>query len=262
MSAAATVFDQVVEDIGEAAEQLMAVANDGTAGNISVFLETLASPYRPADRVELPTPAPAIGGGWLMITAAGYRLRDVARRPESAVVALHIHLKGEAATIHAPPGEQPSADWITHIAVHDDHRKRRGVERHAVLHARPRRLVFLSHLPEIGTSEELTERIARWGPEAAVVLPGGVELAPFDAPGSDDQVHATVDALARSNAVVWSKHGVVTRSDESASHAAGIVEYLETAAGYEFMNLSLGSPAPGLESVERSALARSLGAEP
>jgi len=118
-----------------------------------------------------------------------------------------------------------------------------------VLHAQPLRLVFLSHLPDVTTTLELTERLMRWEPETMVVAPDGVELAAFQVPGSPGQMAATVEALARSSAVVWAKHGIVTRSDVSATQAADLVEYIEAAATYEVMNLNLGS-------VQRSRVAR------
>jgi ribulose-5-phosphate 4-epimerase/fuculose-1-phosphate aldolase len=51
------------------------------------------------------------------------------------------------------------------------------------------------------------------------------------------------------------KHGIVTRSDISATQAADLVEYIEAAATYEVMNLSMGSPCSGLEKHERDAVA-------
>jgi hypothetical protein len=52
--------------------------------------------------------------------------------------------------------------WNSHLAVHDDHRRRRGVDHHAVAHAQPRGLVFLSHLPDVTTTAELDARQMRW----------------------------------------------------------------------------------------------------
>ena len=72
-------------------------------------------------------------------------------------------------------------------------------------------------------------------------------------------MEATVRALASSNAVVWANHGIVTRSDVSAAQAADLVEYLEAAACYEVMNLSMGAPAAGLYAAERDAVARAFG---
>ena len=259
MSYVAWLWDEIVEDITEAGERLASVAaRPGSAGNISVFVPSLSCSLEPAERIELPAPAPSLAGGWVVITAAGDRLRDLARRPAEAIVALHIHLSGETATMHAARGIRPSSEWGSHLAIHEDHRNRSGVDHHAVLHAQPMRLVFLSHLPEISTTEELNERLMRWEPETAAIAHEDVELAVFHEPGSEGRTHGTVEALAHSNAVLWAKHGIVARSDASATEAADLIEYLEAAAAYEVMNLSIGSLAPGLDHEERAAVAHSL----
>jgi rhamnulose-1-phosphate aldolase len=255
-----TIFDRIVEDIGEAGTQLTALAAcEGSAGNISVFITALACPFDPVEEVSLPAKVPGLAGGWVVITAGGKRLRDVALRPATTLVAMHIDDSGMRATLHSSPGVRPSSELNSHLAIHNDHRSRRDVEYHAVVHAQPLRLVFLSHLPDVTTSEELTDRLLRWEPETAVVAPEGVELAAFQVPGSPGQMQATVAALGRSNAVVWAKHGIVTRSDVSATQAADLVEYLEAAAVYEVMNLSMGSPAQGLAPPEREAVAAAFG---
>lgn len=46
--------------------------------------------------------------------------------------------------------------------------------------------------------------------------------------------------------VVWSKHGVMARSDLSVTRAVDRIEYAETAALYEYMNLVNGNRAEGL----------------
>lgn len=254
-----TTFDALAEDIGDAGRQLTELgACEGAAGNISVFRATLACPLDAVEEVELPVPAASLAGGWVVITGSGRRLRDVARRP-GELVALHVGAGGRSATLHAAAGVRPSSEWNSHLAIHEDHRRRRRLDQHAVVHAQPRHLVFLSHLPDVATAADLNERLMRWEPETAMVAPEGVQLTTFQVPGSHAQMSATVAAMARSRAVVWAKHGVVTRSDASAADAADMVEYLEAAATYELMNLSLGSPARGLAPHERTALARSLG---
>jgi rhamnulose-1-phosphate aldolase len=260
MSHVSTLFDRIVEDIGEAGQQLTTLAAcEGSAGNISVFVPSLACPLEAVGEFELPVAAPSLAGGWLVITAGGKRLRDVSRRPALTLTVLHVDESGSAAMLHAAPDTQPSSELNSHLAIHEDHRGRRGLVYHAVVHAQPLRLVFLSHLPGIATSEELTARLLRWEPETAVVAPDGIELAAFQVPGSPEQMETTVAALRRSNAVVWAKHGIVTRSDVSAARAADLVEYFEAAAIYEVMNLSLGEPAPGLDARERDAIARAFG---
>jgi rhamnulose-1-phosphate aldolase len=55
-----------------------------------------------------------------------------------------------------------------------------------------------------------------------------------------------VESLRKHLIVIWAKHGVMARSDVSVKRAADRVEYAETAAKYEFINLSLGEIGDGL----------------
>jgi rhamnulose-1-phosphate aldolase len=51
----------------------------------------------------------------------------------------------------------------------------------------------------------------------------------------------------RSHAVVlWSKHGLLSRSDDSVKRAMDLIDYIETAAYYEWLDLSAGGRADGL----------------
>ena len=64
----------------------------------------------------------------------------------------------------------------------------------------------------------------------------------------------TVERSRDYRLVVWQRHGVIARSDVSASRAADLVEYAEVAARYEVLNLQLGSPARGLSDDELRAV--------
>ena len=55
-----------------------------------------------------------------------------------------------------------------------------------------------------------------------------------------------LDYLREHNVVLWSKHGVMARSDVSATRAADRIEYAETAARYEYMDLVCGGKGEGL----------------
>jgi rhamnulose-1-phosphate aldolase len=46
--------------------------------------------------------------------------------------------------------------------------------------------------------------------------------------------------------VVWSKHGVMSRSEISVDHATDIIEYAEAAARYEYMDLAANGRAEDL----------------
>ena len=54
--------------------------------------------------------------------------------------------------------------------------------------------------------------------------------------------------------VLWGKHGVMARSDISIMRAADRIEYAETAARYEYMDLLAGRQAEGLSLDEMRAV--------
>jgi rhamnulose-1-phosphate aldolase len=138
--------------------------------------------------------------------------------------------------------------------VHNDEVGRTGTNFHALIHAQPPHLVYLSHIPEYRDTDEFNRRIVRWEPETIVNLPKGVGVLPYLLPGSPELMQANVAALREHNVVLWSKHGVMARSDMSATRAADRIEYAETAARYEYMDLVNGRTAQGLTVEELRAV--------
>jgi len=61
---------------------------------------------------------------------------------------------------------------------------------------------------------------------------------------------ANVSCLREHRIVIWAKHGVMARSDISVKRAADRVEYAETAAKYEYLNLGIGEIGEGLSTDE------------
>ena len=77
---------------------------------------------------------------------------------------------------------------------------------------------------------------------------------PFILPGSPALMEANVTHLRQHRVVLWSKHGVMARSEFSATRAADLIEYVETAARYEYMDLVNASRAEGLTQDELRAV--------
>ena len=69
-------------------------------------------------------------------------------------------------------------------------------------------------------------------------------------------MQANVAALRNHQLVIWSKHGVMARSDLSVKRAADRIEYAETGAKYEYMNLMAGERGEGLSDDELRAIAK------
>src|SRR5579872_4500805 len=234
-------FSRVIRDIGETGAQLNTLeATEGSAGNISVFVRDLRNvdeQFTPRGDIKLPLGVPALAGGWIIVTATGRRLRDVSAYPEQSVVVVEIHSDGTSATLYAAVDIRPTSEWNSHLALHEDHVERRDVQYHAVVHAQPHYLTYLSHHPDYATADRLNDRLFRWEPETIVTFPEGIGLVPFHVPGSAIQMQDTVEECREHRLIVWQKHGVVSRDSASASRAADLIEYAEMAARYEVLNL-------------------------
>ncbi len=76
---------------------------------------------------------------------------------------------------------------------------------------------------------------------------------------SPELMAATVIALRAHRVVVWAKHGVMARSEQSVKRATDRIEYAETGASYEYLNLVNHEQADGLAVEEIRAICDSLG---
>jgi rhamnulose-1-phosphate aldolase len=72
-------------------------------------------------------------------------------------------------------------------------------------------------------------------------------------------MEANVKSLRAHRIVVWAKHGVMARSDISVKRAVDRIEYAETAANYEYMDMLLGGRAEGLTLDEIRAVVAAFG---
>lgn len=253
-------FARIVQDIGEAGVQLTSLeSTEGSAGNISVFtrsLRNLSEEFSERGVIQLPAEMPELANTWVVVTGTGRRLRDVIKQPEQNLVVLHIQPGGAHANWYSATDLKPSSEWNSHLAIHADHSQRRKIDYQAIVHAQPHYLTFLSHHPGYSSTQLLNSRLLRWEPETLVTFPEGIGLIPYQLPGSARLMEETVKHLKDYRLVVWQKHGVVSRSEKSASNAADLVEYAEMAARYEVLNLQLGSPAPGLTDDELKEICR------
>ena len=258
-------LNEILEDIGDVGQRMWQIgAAEGAAGNVSVFVRELAGAddrFQARGAFPLPVEAPALAGGWLIVTGSGQRLRDVARRPATTLCLLQIHAGGLEATLYTGSASRPTSELNSHVAIHNDHVARRHLAHHAVVHGQPLRLSYLSHMPDYTDTTTLNQRLLRWQAETIMEFPEGIAALPFEVPGSFEQATVTAHALRQHRAVVWARHGIVTRADGSVGKAADLVEYAEAAAQYEYLNLQAGEPASGLSNDEIRRIAEYLGIE-
>lgn len=256
-------LDELLRSMGAAGRRISEIdASEAGAGNISVYIGwdvEVRRRFPIAEEIDLPVPAPALAGRTVLVTGSGRRLRQIHEDPEANVAAVLVHDDGTKGTLYSSPRrlfERLTSEFNSHLAVHQDQVERRGVEFQAVVHAQPMNLTYLSHIPAYRDTEAMNRRILRWEPESIVSLSAGVGVLEFMIPGSPELMAANVEGLREFEIVLWSKHGVMARSDLSVTRAVDRIEYAETGAKYEYMDLVAGGRAQGLTQDEIGAVAR------
>jgi rhamnulose-1-phosphate aldolase len=254
-------LDEMMTLIGEAGERLSEIeASEGAAGNISVYMGWPIDPRRRfsiAETIELPVPLPELAGGAFLVSGSGRRLREVIRDPAANLGFVAVDDGGRTGRLYTSPRRlfaRLTSEFNSHLAVHADQVKRTGTNFHAIIHAQPPHLTYLSHVARYRDESYLNRHLLRWQPEMIVNLPEGLGSVPFQLPGSPELMAATVESLRTHRVVVWCKHGVMARSDQSVKRAADRVEYAETGARYEYMNLANGEQGEGLTDAEIRAI--------
>lgn len=254
-------LNEILASIGEAGARIAAIgASEGGAGNISVCIGwpiEVRRQFPVTEEIPLPLSAPHLAGRRIIVTGSGRRLRDIATDPAANLGVVLVHAGGETGTLHTSPRclfDGLTSEWNSHLGIHDDAIARADTNYHAVLHAQPPHLVYLSHVPEYRDEAYFNRRLLRWEPETIVNLPQGIGVLAFMLPGSAQLMEANVASLRTHRVVLWGRHGVMARSDISVTRAADRIEYAETAARYEYMDLVAGQRAEGLSLDEMRAV--------
>lgn len=256
-------LDDLFKMIGEAGRRLAEIeACEGAAGNISICLRwpvELRTRFPLASEIELPQPVPELAGATFIVSGSGRRLREILDDPCANLAGIVVDAGGRTGTCYASHQRRfrrVTSEFNSHLAVHYDQICATGTNFHALIHAQPLHLTYLSHVPRYQDANYLNTHLLRWQPEAIINLSEGIGFIPFEVPGSAALVAGNVAALRRHHVVIWAKHGVMSRSGVSVKRAADRVEYAETAAKYEYLNLMAGEIGAGLSPEEIRAICK------
>jgi rhamnulose-1-phosphate aldolase len=253
MALSSSSVGQLSMEIGEVGKRLSEMgATEGAAGNISICVRqplNITEFFPDPVMIDLPMPVPDLVGANLIVTGSGRRLREIADSPTAnlaCIVVLDGGLHGMMFTSPDAQFKRVTSEFNSHLAIHEDQMRIRPVSLHAVIHAQPRHITFLSHIPKYQNGEFLNPHLLRWQPETIMNFPEGIGILPFQLPGSQQLMMDTMLSMRNHQMVIWSQHGVIARADESLLHALDLVEYLETAAQYETLNLMTGEKSGGI----------------
>jgi rhamnulose-1-phosphate aldolase len=254
-------LEELMVAIGEAGLRMSEIeASEGAAGNISVCLGWQIDPRRKfplSETILLPEAVPELAFRSFLVTGSGRRLRDIIRDPAANLGFVTVNEDGRTGVLytnHRRLFTNLTSEFNSHLAVHKDQVMRSGTNFHAIIHAQPPYLTFLSSVPRYQDETYLNSHLLRWQPELIVNLPRGLGFIPFKVPGSRELMEANVISLRAHRVAVWAKHGVMARSDMSVKRASDRIEYAESAAHYEYLNLASGEHGEGLTAEEIRAI--------
>lgn len=242
-----TDINQILYHLGEAGKKLFEMkAAEGAAGNLSVCLRApldVSAFFPQVEDMQLPYHSPQLAGMMLIVSGSGRRLRDVADAPLANLACVLVEPGGRNGKLLTSPQrlfQRVTSEFNSHLGVHADRMRGGDLSLHAVLHAQPIYLTALSHRAEFQDERTLNRRLMRWQPETIANMPEGIGVVSFLMPGSAQLVVETKLALRTHRIVVWARHGVMARADESILRALDLIEYAETAAHYETVSLLSG----------------------
>src|SRR5690349_10651309 len=172
--------------MGIAGQRLASIeASEGAAGNISLYIGwpiEVRRQFPTAEEIKLPLPAPALTGKVVIVSGSGRRLRDIHDDPAANLGVIRVGADGVSGMLYTSPRrlfERVTSEFNSHLAVLNDQVERSDTNFHALIHAQPPHLVYLSHVPAYQDQAFLNRRLMRWEPETIVQLPEGIGVLPF-----------------------------------------------------------------------------------
>ncbi len=256
-------LSKLLDDMGRAGRHVSEMdACEGAAGNLSICLRSAPDVhgfFTAEDEIRLPRAVPGLAGAMLMVSGSGCRLREILDDPPAHLACIIVNPGGETGkflTSHSRRFEKVTSEFNSHLAVHYDQMNGSDIAFNALVHAQPLHITYLSQVPRYQDYNYFNQHLLRWQPETILNIPDGIGVIPFAVPGSDALMTGNVDALRRHRIVLWGKHGLMARSDVSIMRAVDMIEYAETAAKYEFLNLQAGEIGEGLTPADLQAICK------
>lgn len=240
-------------------------ASEGASGNISIMIDEDVDPsplFTEQIPIRLSIPFAKLVGKFVFATGSNCRLRRISLNPLHSVAFLEIISDGSEAIMHLHKDHRfskPTSELKSHLMLHQ-----RAVEKgnqgfNAVLHAHPRFVKFISHIPEYQDEDYFNQELMRWHPEMIVFMPEGIAFIPYQLTGSDRLMQVTKDVIGEHKAIVWERHGLITTSNQSLLAALDLLEYVESAAFSEYLNKIAGKRAKKLTDPEVEEIASVFG---
>jgi len=237
------------------------------AGNVSVrvapsLLDGEAALRSQGEWVSLDPGFPELGNTFFLLTASGSLFRTLKEAPSKGCGVIELDHTGERYRMVWGFEDKgaPSSEMRAHLAVHAVRSRERTGHPLAVVHVHATHLVALTRALSLDTIS-LTRLLWSTHAECMAFFPEGVEVAPWQVPGSRALSEVTARAVENRRLVVWPFHGVVALGKDL-DEALGLIEVGEKAAELYMESTGLGVPGKGLGSDALKSIAAVFGVEP
>jgi rhamnulose-1-phosphate aldolase len=211
----------VISDVAEVAKYLWDKGwAERNAGNISVNITSLlperVSFFTDSDLFPLSADLPSLAKNTFLLTATGFRMRDLAKTPEKGLCFIQIGPNGKGyrmaesySSLQLREKRSPTSELPTHLSIHEM-LARLHPELKVVVHAHVPEFIALSQVKEFKSSAALNKMLFGMHPETKMFVPRGIGFVPYSLPGTTSIALATVKELESHPVVVWEKHGLLS----------------------------------------------------
>eukprot|EP00708_Paratrimastix_pyriformis_P004547 GAFH01003437.1.p1 GENE.GAFH01003437.1~~GAFH01003437.1.p1 ORF type:complete len:298 (-),score=29.36 GAFH01003437.1:52-822(-) len=212
-------------------------AAEGRSGNISVHLD-LPADYPGTGKVfQFAGSFPHLVGQYYLVKVTSTRLWMLATHPEEVMCLVRIVDEGRSYEMLLGAGK-PTSEIAAHFGIYET-RARLGLPTRAVIHAQPQHITALTLTEPYGNNLGFNRLVYRQEPETALMIPEGIAVLPYLAPGSEALAEATGAATARGHRViVWAKHGIIACHPEGLMACFDLIDYVEAAARLAYTNMA------------------------
>jgi len=160
---------------------------------------------------------PELGNEYFLFTAAGSRMRSVARKPADFVLLIKIGEKGDGYEIVRLSDKYPdleiTSEAPTHFALHQSF-KQNGAPAKVILHTHPTEVICMTQNKFIDDEAKLNKKLWSAHPETIIFLPEGAGFVKYMPPGIEEIAVETAKKFKNHKAVVWEKHGVFSKGED------------------------------------------------
>ncbi len=179
-----------------------------------------------------------------IVTAAGSRMRDLAKDPWDHLCILKINESGTHFKQWPETGREPTSELPTHMAVHDMLMRTTSSAK-ALVHTHATELIALTQIREFCSTGSLNQLLWTMHPETILFVPKGLGFIPYELPGNSGIASITAKTLEEHPVALWEKHGVLA-TGTTVTDAFDTIDLLAKSARIFFLVKSAGYKPEGL----------------